>query len=96
MQLVESTRPDLILLDVSLRGTMDGVATASELQRNGIDTPIVFVTAYGSGEAVRRAQAVCFSGYLTKPFRSEQLRDAIHTALERHSGSQVEALLLHT
>lgn len=94
LQLVVATQPDLILMDVSLRGERDGISVASELQRNGIATPIVFVTAYGSGEALRRAEAVCFSGYLTKPYRPQQLRDAIRNALLKHEDQLCEPLSL--
>lgn len=92
LQLVEATQPDLVLMDVSLRGERDGISIASELQQSGNTTPIVFVTAYGSGEALRRAETVCFSGYLTKPYRPQQLRDAVLSALLKYENQSCEPL----
>ncbi len=81
LRLVDETRPDLILMDINLRGSMNGVAIAAQLRRSGIATPILFVTAYGSGEALRRAETVSFHGYITKPYRPVELHTIVRSAL---------------
>lgn len=83
LQLIRTAKPDVVLMDINLRGFMDGIAVASELQQSGSDVPIILVTAYGSAEASRRVQTARFSGYLTKPYRSQELREAIHNALQQ-------------
>ena len=83
LRLAAVTQPDLVLMDVKLRGPMDGVDAAEELQRRAT-IPIVFVTAFGSQEALRRVQAVGYYGYLTKPYRPEDLREIINAALKQH------------
>jgi CheY-like chemotaxis protein len=82
LRLAETTRPDLILMDVRLQGPLDGFATAAEIQRVR-NVPIVFVTAFGNGEAKRRAKELGPYGLLTKPYRPEDLRSIVTGALAR-------------
>lgn len=81
LQLTEITRPDLILMDIRLGGSLDGFATAAEVRKSR-ELPVVFVTAFGNEETQRRAQAASPCGFLTKPYRPEDLRAAISAALE--------------
>lgn len=79
LQLTEATCPDLILMDIQLRGPLDGFATATEIQRLR-KLPVVFVTAFGNEEAQRRAREI--SPYLlSKPFRPEDLKAIVAAAL---------------
>lgn len=77
---METTWPDLVLMDVKLQGAIDGVATATAIQRMR-PTPILFVSAFGGDAARRHAEAAPACGYLSKPFRPEDLRKAIEFAL---------------
>lgn len=80
---VVETEPDLVLMDIKLKGKMDGVDAASELhERFGI--PIVFLTAYADGEILERAKRTSPSGYVLKPFDERALRSAVEIALHRH------------
>lgn len=81
LRLADATRPDLVLMDVHLRGALDGIATAQEVQGRW-NLPVVFVTAFNNQEARKRAQALNPSGYLTKPYRPEQLRAIVAAALQ--------------
>ncbi len=85
LHLAATTKPDLVIMDIRLRGPMDGVAIAAELQKRET-VPVVFVTAFGSEDAFRRVQAASHYGYLTKPYRPEDLREVINAALRRHGG----------
>jgi DNA-binding NarL/FixJ family response regulator len=80
LRLVQSTRPDLILMDVQLHGSLDGIATATEAQKIS-KIPVVFVTAFGHEETRRRAKAARPYGFLTKPYRPEDLRAVVSAAL---------------
>lgn len=75
-------QPDLILMDVRLRGTMDGIETARKINEN-LSLPLVFLTAYADAETVRRAGLAAAYGYLVKPYNEHDLAPAIETALIR-------------
>jgi CheY-like chemotaxis protein len=87
LRLAETTQPNLILMDIQLRGSRDGFATAAELQQR-MDIPIVFVTAFGNEEAKRRAKAASPYEVLTKPYRPEDLRAVVSAAVEQHRTSK--------
>jgi signal transduction histidine kinase len=78
-----ASRPDLVLMDIRLRGEMDGVAAA---ERIGAETgaPIVFLTAHSDNETLERAKVAAPYSYLVKPFRQDDLRCAIEVSLHRH------------
>jgi CheY-like chemotaxis protein len=77
------TQPDLILMDIVLAGSADGVSTTQRIQGQ-YDIPVIYVTAYSDAQTVKRAMHSRPYGYVVKPFKEEQLRDAIGAALERH------------
>jgi diguanylate cyclase (GGDEF)-like protein/PAS domain S-box-containing protein len=76
-------RPDLVVMDIVIRGSMDGIAAAAEIRR-ARDVPVLFLTAYGDAHTLRRAKAVGPCGYLLKPFRTEELQAMIEVALCKH------------
>jgi len=77
------TSPDLVLMDIKLKGAMDGVDAAGELHsRLGI--PVVFLTAYADSEILERAKRSSPFGYVLKPFDERALRSAVEIALHRH------------
>ena len=81
------TSPDLVLMDIKLKGAMDGVDAADELHsRLGI--PVVFLTAYADGEILERAKKSSPFGYVLKPFDERALRSAVEIALYRHPEEQ--------
>lgn len=80
------TRPDLVLMDIKLRGKIDGI-TACERIRKATDTPVVFVSAYADTETIARANANTPSGYITKPFKTKRLLGMVKTALAEDSSS---------
>jgi PAS domain S-box-containing protein len=80
VSLTRSTRPDLILMDIKLQGSRDGIETARTIGEI-TDIPIVFLTAFSDDELVERAIQVMPFGYLLKPFQENELRFSIETAL---------------
>lgn len=77
------TRPDLVLMDIMLRGGMDGVEAALRI-REATGAPIVYLTAYADESTLRRAKVAEPLGYLLKPFEERELRTTIETALYKH------------
>jgi CheY-like chemotaxis protein len=64
--------PDLILMDIMLKGEMDGVAAATEISEQW-QIPIVFMTAFGDENTLQRAKAAEPLAYLIKPFKAHEL-----------------------
>jgi PAS domain S-box-containing protein len=75
--------PDLILMDVNLRGAIDGIAAAEQIRKSA-DVPIIYVTAYSDDATLRRARSTEPFGYVLKPFEERELRTTIEIALCRH------------
>jgi CheY-like chemotaxis protein len=83
-------QPDLVLMDIRLKGPMDGIDTASILRRSA-DIPIIFTTALDDSATAARVQALAPAGYLTKPFRDGEIEQAIREALQhRQIGRETE------
>ena len=75
--------PDLVLMDIKLRGKMDGVEAAEQI-RTRFDIPVVYLTAYADDHTLDRAKITEPFGYLLKPFDSKDLHTAIEMALYKH------------
>jgi PAS domain S-box-containing protein len=84
LERAESIRPDLVLMDVSIEGALDGIETA-RLLRKRIDVPIIFLTGDADRTTVARAKSAEADGYVLKPFRASELRSAIEIALHKHA-----------
>ena len=67
-----SPLPDLILMDIALAGSVDGIETARQIQKR-FSIPIIFVTAYTSDRLVERMRGVASDGVLLKPFMDDEL-----------------------
>ena len=77
-----SDGPSCLILDVRLRGA-NGLEFQHELAGAGIRIPIIFITGYGDIPMSVKAMKSGAVEFLTKPFRDQDLLDAIHQALER-------------
>jgi len=83
VNMVKSVNPHLILMDIMLSNTMDGIQ-ASELILGQIDVPIVYLTASTDPGTIKRAEKTKHYGYLMKPIDRINLQTTISTALRRH------------
>jgi signal transduction histidine kinase/CheY-like chemotaxis protein len=77
------TRPDLVLMDIRLRGEVDGVEAAGQI-RTQFGIPVVYLTAYADDETFERAKVTAPFGYILKPFETRELRITIEMALHQH------------
>ena len=78
------TFPDLILMDIMLKGDMDGVEAAEQI-REKFDIPIIYLTAFSDDKILERAKLTEPYGYILKPFKENDLRTSIEIALHKHS-----------
>jgi signal transduction histidine kinase len=76
-------KPDLLLMDIRLRGQMDGIEAAQQI-RAQFPCPVVFLTAHADRQTLDRAQLTEPFGYLTKPFEDHSLITTIEIALARY------------
>ncbi|MGH7379144.1 MAG: diguanylate cyclase [Candidatus Methylomirabilales bacterium] len=89
-----ATRPDLVLMDIKLKGRLDGVAAAGEIS-DRLDIPVVYLTAYADEQTLRRAKVTEPFGYLVKPFDERSLHAAIEVAIHRHRMQMTLRSLAH-
>ena len=73
-------RPNLILMDIQLKGQMDGIKTA-ELIRSSVDIPAIFLMEYADKEKLERAKLTTPFGYILKPFHDRDLKVTIDMGL---------------
>lgn len=77
-------QPNLILMDIRLKGQMDGIEAAQKI-REKYDIPIIFLTAHADEETLKRAVLTEPFGYILKPFEARVLEVAVQVALYKHS-----------
>lgn len=88
LQSAPSERPACLILDVRLPG-LSGLDLQSELKHLGIEIPIIFLTGHGDIPMSVRAMKAGATEFLTKPFREQELLDAVGQALERDRKRQI-------
>jgi len=82
LQRIDMSRPDLVLMDIHLKGPLDGIATASRIPP-AHRIPVIYLTAYAEEATLARASATNPFGYLLKPFNERELHATIQMALAR-------------
>jgi two-component system cell cycle sensor histidine kinase/response regulator CckA len=81
--LIEQESPDLVLMDIRLKGDMDGVQTASII-RSRYRLPVIYLTAFSDDATLDRARMTEPYGFLVKPIEDTALKAAISMALYKH------------
>jgi len=84
IRIAQERQPQLVLMDIKLKGDMDGIEAAAEIQKR-FDVPVVYLTAYADEQTLQRAVHTSAYGYVLKPFDERALRVAIEMALHRHA-----------
>lgn len=77
---ISRNRSDIILMDISLQGEMDGITTA-EIIKKCFGIPIIFITSHMDKETISRAKGTDPGGYLIKPFANKDLMAAVELAV---------------
>jgi DNA-binding response OmpR family regulator len=82
LRLAAASPPDLVLIDVVLRGPMDGIEAAGRIRAQS-GAPIVFLTAWTDADVLSRAMSVMPYGYLVKPVEDRALKAALEIAIHK-------------
>ncbi len=91
----EEDRPDLVLMDIVLKGEMDGIKAANQINSR-FNIPIVYLTAYDNKDILERAKITGAFGYMIKPFEERELYATIEMALYKHkTEGERERLVQH-
>ena len=83
VSMARELKPDLILMDIKLRGEMDGIQAAEAILSNK-KLPVIYVTAYADEKTLQRAKITGPYGYVLKPIRQNELRSVIEIGLYKH------------
>lgn len=84
IEIAREKMPDLIVMDINLGHSIDGITAAEKIQEFA-DIPFIFLTAYSDPATIERAKKIGPFGYLIKPFDNREFRVAIETTLYKHS-----------
>jgi DNA-binding LytR/AlgR family response regulator len=84
IEVATSQKPDLILMDIMLKGDMNGIEAAEKIKEK-LSVPIIFLTAYAEDATLSKAKMVEPYGYILKPFKEIDLKTAIEVAVYKHS-----------
>lgn len=83
IQRASEMKPDIILMDIVIKGDMDGIETAAKIHQK-LDIPIIYTTAYADEETLHRAEKTGSYGYLLKPIKEREIHATIVMALSKH------------
>lgn len=72
--------PDLILMDIKLKGNIDGVSAANQIYKS-LQIPVVYLTAYLDNSTMDRAKETMHFGFISKPFEEKELQNIIEETL---------------
>jgi len=79
---IKENQPDIILLDINLKGKLDGIETAVLMQKD-YNIPIIYLTANADEHHFNRAKATNPYAFISKPFKKLDLRHAIELTISR-------------
>ena len=82
IEMAQRLKPDLILMDIVMRGKIDGIAAAKIIKEKQ-DIPVIFLTGYAENHFIDRAKHVEPFGYIVKPFQQREIKATIEVALHK-------------
>lgn len=82
LEKVAAGKPHLVLMDIRLKGRMDGIEAANQIYYE-YNVPVVYITAFGDENTLKRANGTARFGYITKPFEERELQSTIANALTK-------------
>lgn len=85
--------PDLVLMDIQLKGNIDGIQAAEKIWET-LSIPVIFVTGHSDQSTLERATITAPFGYILKPVKEKELSVAISIALQRYEREQLLSAIL--
>jgi len=79
---VEKMKPDIVLMDIALKGEIDGIETAGRIKKE-YNIPVIFVSSNTDDATLSRVKAVRPDGFIIKPFDDDDLRIAIELGIKK-------------
>ncbi len=86
---VKHSRPDIVLMDIQLKGELDGIDTVNQMHRE-INIPIIYLTANADEENFERAKSTNPYAFISKPFKKLDLQHAIDLTMDKLNRSSSE------
>jgi DNA-binding LytR/AlgR family response regulator len=83
LEIAREFQPDIILMDIMLKGEMNGIQVA-EIVRKELNIPIIFLTAYADEATLSKAKITEPHGYIIKPFKEIDLHTSIEMGIYKH------------
>lgn len=83
LEKIITTSPDIVLMDIMIKGSMTGIDVAEKIKELH-DTPVIFLTAYADETTLAKAKITEPYGYILKPFKEVDLRSTIEMAFYKH------------
>ncbi|HRN40448.1 MAG TPA: response regulator [Vicingus sp.] len=87
IEIANETKPDLVLMDIMLKGEMSGIETAEKIKET-LSIPVIYLTAYADENTLAKAKVTEPYGYIIKPFKEIDLHTSIEMALYKHGKEQ--------
>ncbi|MBA2612608.1 MAG: response regulator [Bacteroidetes bacterium] len=76
IQLIKKLKPDIILMDIKIKGDLDGIDTMKEIEKFA-NTAVIYITGNSDAETLARAKGTNMRSFLIKPINIEMLREAL-------------------
>lgn len=89
----EELNPDIIVMDISLKGDMDGIE-AMEAIREKSDVPVIYLSGSGDRYSLERAKKTGFTDFLTKPITGGDLKEPLYSAMNAHNANSGNSQIL--
>ena len=86
---IENLKPDLVLVDIMIKGDMDGIEIVTYLKKN-LEIPFIFLTSLSDEKTLERVKATNPSGFIVKPFNENTLMANIELAYHKYENTQSE------
>lgn len=83
LELARNENPDIVLMDIMLKGEMNGIEVSEVIKRE-LNIPVIFLTAYADESTLSKAKVTEPFGYIIKPFKEIDLHTSIEMALYKH------------
>ena len=84
IQQIAATKIDLVLMDIVLKGEMDGITISTQIKAN-YNIPLIYLTSLSDRATLKRARETKPSGYIVKPYNVDDLKATIESAVQNHN-----------